>query len=56
MEQNNQPSKAVQQTALMKFMEFLKENHYYISSEMVDKYWELLYWEDNYNQEEKQEA
>jgi hypothetical protein len=56
MEQNNQPSKAVQQTALMKFMEFLRENHYYISSEMVDKYWELLYWEDNYSEQEKQEA
>ena len=56
MEQNNQPSKAVQQSALMKFMEFLRENHYYISSEMVDKYWELLYWEDNYSEQEKQEA
>ncbi len=52
MEQN----KIVQQTALMKFMEFLRENHYYISSEMVDKYWELLYWEDNYSEQEKQEA
>ena len=56
MEQNNQPSKAVQQTALMKFMEFLSDNHYYISPEMVDKYWELLYWEDNYSEQEKQEA
>lgn len=56
MEQNNQPSKAVQQTALMKFMEFLSDNHYYISPEMVDKYWELLYWEDNYSEQEKQEV
>ena len=31
----------------MKFMEFLRENNYYISSSMVDKYWELIYWEEN---------
>lgn len=31
----------------MKFMEFIREKHYYISPEMVDKYWELIYWEEN---------
>lgn len=42
-----QPTRQVQQTALMKFMEFLSKEHYYISPEMVDKYWELIYWEEN---------
>lgn len=56
MEQNNQPSKAVQQTALMKFMEFLRENNYYISTKMVDKYWELLTWEEKYTEHEDIES
>jgi hypothetical protein len=50
-----QPTRKVQQTALMKFMEFLRENHYYISSEMVDKYWELLAWEENIEETSNQQ-
>ena len=53
MEPTNQPDKIVQQTALMKFMEFIRENNYYISPKMVDKYWELLTWEREYDNEEK---
>jgi hypothetical protein len=50
-----QPTRKVQQTALMKFMEYLRENHYYISSEMVDKYWELLAWEENVEETSNQQ-
>jgi hypothetical protein len=39
----------------MKFMEYLRENHYYISSEMVDKYWELLAWEENVEETSNQQ-
>ena len=56
MEQNNQPSKAVQQTALMKFMEYLRDSNYYISEDMVDKYWELITWEREYNDSETIES
>lgn len=42
-----QPTKKVQQTALMRFMEYLRENNHYISPDMIDKYWELIYWEEN---------
>lgn len=39
----------------MKFMEYLRENHYYISNEMVDKYWELLAWEENVKETNNQQ-
>jgi hypothetical protein len=29
-------------TPLQKFMEFMRENHYWIGNELVDKYWELI--------------
>lgn len=32
-------------TGLMLFMEYLRLNNYYISTKMVDKYWELIKWE-----------
>jgi len=53
MEQTNQPEKMVQQTALMKFMEFLSDNHYHIDHHMVDKYWELITWEREYDSEQQ---
>jgi len=28
-------------------MEYLRENNHYISPDMIDKYWELIYWEEN---------
>ena len=56
MEQTNQPEKMVQQTALMKFMEFLSDNHYHIDHHMVDKYWELITWEREYDNEQKTDS
>lgn len=50
------PSKKVQQTALMKFMEFLRVKGYYISEEMVDKYWELIMWEREYDSEQQTDS
>ena len=29
-------------TPLQKFMDFMRENHYWIGNELVDKYWELI--------------
>jgi hypothetical protein len=29
-------------TPLQKFMEFMRENHYWIGNELVDKYWQLI--------------
>lgn len=55
MEQNNQPEHIVQQTALMKFMEYLRENNYYIDNKMVERYWELMTWEREYSKEQNDE-